>query len=312
MSHSSLTQSKKLALFGCGIWGQKILAELVSLGASVDVIDADPKVENAALALGAVGFLAQGSDLSNYDGVILATSSSTHRSLLERILPFDIPVFVEKPLTTNLHDAMALQRFNTGRLFLMHIWTYHPGIMMLRDITHSSELGKLLALHSTRANWTSPRKDADTVWNLAPHDITIARMILGHIPEPAYAVAERHNGTIRSFTALLGKDPFYHFNVSNRYEYKVREVRLNFERGVAVLENDEAGHIKVVHGDAACAADDTRIELRKYSCATALHLELKDFLNYLNGGPAPQCTFQDGLDVVQTLHKLINLAEERR
>ena len=311
MSHSSLTQTKRLALIGCGTWGRKILGEVVSLGATVDVYDADPTVETTSRALGAASFLAQWPDLSNYEGVILATPSSTHRSLLEHVLPFDIPVFVEKPLTTSLDDALALQRFNTDRLFMMHIWTYHSGIRMLRDIAHSGELGKLLALHSTRANWTSPRKDADTVWNLAPHDITIAAMILGHIPEPRFAAAEKHEGTIRSFTAVLGHSPFFHFDVSNRCERKVREVRLNFERGVAVLENDEAGHIKVVHGDAECAADEMRVELRKYSEATALHLELQDFINHLNGGPAPQCTFQDGLEVVQTLHRLVNLAGER-
>jgi predicted dehydrogenase len=310
MGHSNSTRTQRLALIGCGIWGQKILEELVVLGASVDVYDKDPKREATARRLGAVGFFENWTDLSAYDGVIIATPSSTHRALLERILPFAVPVFVEKPLTTSLEDARALTRFNTDALFMMHIWTYHPGIQMLRDIAHSGELGQLLALRSTRANWTSPRKDADTVWNLAPHDITIAKMIFGHIPEPRFAIAEKHKGQITSFVAVLGHAPFFHLDVSNRYEHKVREVRVNFERGVAILENDEAGHIKIVHGDAECAPEDLRVEYRKYAEATALHLELLDFISYLNGGPAPQDTFQQGLEVVETLHRLVELAEK--
>jgi predicted dehydrogenase len=311
MGYSNSLQTKKLALIGCGIWGQKILRELVALNTIVDVYDSNTKLAASVHQLGAVRFSENWTDLSAYDGVILSTPSSTHRALLERILPFAVPVFVEKPLTTSLEDAAALTRFNTDTLFMMHIWTYHPGIVMLRDIAHSRELGQLLALRSTRANWTSPRKDSDTVWNLAPHDITIAQMILGHIPEPRFAIAEKHHSQIKSFVAVLGQSPFFHLDVSNRYERKAREVRLNFEQGVAILENDEAGHIKIVHGNSECAPEDLRLEYRKYAEATALHLELLDFINYLNGGPAPQGTFKEGLNVVETLHKLVELAEEK-
>lgn len=301
----------KIALIGCGIWGRKILQELVVLGTSVDVYESNPMLEAVAHALGAVGFFECWSDLSEYDGLILATPSSTHRFLLEQILPFSVPIFVEKPLTTNLQDAAALKRFKTDGLFMMHIWTYHPGILMLRDIAFSRELGALLGIRSTRANWTSPRKETDSVWNLSPHDLTIAKMILGYMPEPRYAVAEKHNGKIRAFIALLGKAPFFLLEVSNRYEHKLREVRVDFERGVAILENDEAGSIKILHGDAECAEQDLRVECRKYSEAKALHLELFDFVNYLNGGAAPLGTFKEGLEVVETIHKLLVLAGEQ-
>lgn len=302
--------TKKIALIGCGIWGKKLLLELVILGASVDVYESDKSLETVARDLGAVGFFGTLGSLSKYDGVILSTPSSTHRSLLEQILPYGIPVFVEKPLTTNLQDALALERLNTDKLFLMHIWTYHPGILLLRDIAHSGEMGKLLSMHSRRANWTSPRTDTDTVWNLSPHDITIAKVVLGYIPEPRFAVAEKHEGTIRSFTAILGKDPFFIFDVSNRYEGKIRQVRLNFERGVAIFENDEAAAIRILHGDARSTIHELQIEDRRYSDTTAMHLELLDFISYLDGGPAPRATFKEGLEVAQTIHQLLLLAED--
>jgi predicted dehydrogenase len=298
----------RIALVGCGLWGEKILRELVILGQSVDVYERNPALEAAARDLGAAGFLEHWTDLSDYDGVILATPSSTHRCMLETILPFSVPVFVEKPLTTSLQDALALQCFRTDRLFMMHTWAYHPGIQMLREITVSGELGALLGIRSTRANWTSPRKDTDTVWNLAPHDITIAKVIMGEIPEPRYAVAERHDGKIRSFTAILGTSPFFVFEVSNRYDQKLRHVRAHFERGVAILEDDTAGAIRILHGDASCEMKDLQVEYRRYSTATALHLELQEFVGYLGGGPAPRCKFKDGLDVVETIHKLVEAA----
>ncbi|MCA3573496.1 MAG: Gfo/Idh/MocA family oxidoreductase [Aestuariivirga sp.] len=301
----------RIALIGCGLWGSKILRELVLLGAGVDVYDTNPGVHSLAQGLGAAGVFESWTDLSAYDGVVLATPSSTHRSLLERILSFSVPVFVEKPLTTTLEDALALRRFNTDKLFIMHIWTYHPGILMLRDIAQSGELGALLGMRSTRTNWTSPRTDTDSVWNLAPHDLTIAKVVIGEIPVPRAAVAERHNGTIRGLTAILGSSPYFVLEVSNRYDQKVREVRAHCENGVAIMENDTSGTIKILHGDANCSTQDLRVEYRRFSEATALHLELLEFVRYLNGGPAPRSTFNEGLEVVEALHRLVELSGEQ-
>ncbi|WP_395660981.1 Gfo/Idh/MocA family protein [Aestuariivirga sp.] len=300
----------KIAQVGCGLWGQKILHELVILGQSVDIYDLNPMREAAALKIGAAAFYEHWTGLAEYDGVILATPSSTHRHLLEQILPFAIPVFVEKPLTTSLQDALALERYRTDKLFMMHTWIYHPAILMLGEIARSGELGALLGLRSTRGNWTSPRKDTDTVWNLAPHDLTIAKIIMGGIPEPRCAVAERHDGKIRSFTAILGKSPSFVFEVSNRYEQKIREVRANFERGIAVFESDELGAIKILHGDAQSEIEDVQVEYRRYPDVTALRLELQEFVSHLGGGPAPRSSFQDGLEIVKTIDKLIELAGE--
>lgn len=298
----------RIALIGCGVWGETILRDLVSLGQSVDVYESNSLREARVRSLGAAGFFERWTGLSGYDGVILATPSTTHRDLLERILPCDVPVFVEKPLTTNLQDARALEAFRTDRLFMMHTWAYHPAMLMLGEIVRSGELGGLLCLTSRRANWTSPRKDTDTVWNLAPHDLTIASVIMGEIPVPRCAVAERHGGKIRAFTAILGKSPFFVFEVSNRHENKVREVRANFEKGVAIFENDTAGAIKILHGDADCEMENLKVEYRRYANATALRLELQEFVSYLGGGPAPRCTFRHGLEIVETIQRLVELA----
>lgn len=301
---------RKIALIGCGIWGQNILRELVYLGAEVHVFDSDSSLREKMKDLGAHSFhsgLPQKKE--TYDGIIIATPSSTHRKILESVVDLNLPIFLEKPLTTNLEDVKALSGIPTDDIYLMHIWLYHPGINILKEIAESGELGKVKGVRSTRANWTSPRKDTDSAWNLSPHDITIAKSILGHIPKPKCAIAEKHKNVIRGMTALMGDDPYAVFEVSNRYERKIREVRLHCEMGVAILEDEKVDYIKVVHGDDGSDPAKLKIEKRVFDKTQPLRFEVKEFLDYLNGGEPPRSHFSDGFEVIKTIHQLIELAE---
>lgn len=190
----------------------------------------------------------------------------------------------------------------------MHIWLYHPGIQLLGEIGRNGTLGKVLGIRSTRANWTSPRKDTDSAWNLLPHDITIAKEIFGFIPKPKAATAEFHDGVIRGLLALLGNDPYAVFEVSNRYERKIREVRLHCEGGIALLSDEKTDHVSIIYGDANSVQDSLKTEKKEFDNTPPLRLELKEFLDYLDGGPAPRSSFYDGVEVVKTIHELVELS----
>lgn len=305
--------NQKVALVGCGIWGQNILEELVNMNADVHVFETDAKRKKRVLQLGAAGFsTGLPSVKDHFDGLIVATPSTTHRPILKKMAGLDIPVFLEKPLTTNYEDALALREIAHDKIFLMHIWLYHPGILLLKEIAQSGELGAVKGVRSTRANWTSPRKDTDSAWNLSPHDITIAKAILGHIPAPKSAVAEIHDGVIRGFVGLMGDDPWCVFEVSNRYERKIREVRVHCENGVAILEDEKVDYIKIVHGNAASEPKKLRTEQRNFDKTPPLRIEIREFLNYLNGGQPPRSNFEEGFEVIKTIHQLIELSKQKQ
>jgi predicted dehydrogenase len=142
------------------------------------------------------------------------------------------------------------------RLFVGHIWCYHPGVEALAAIARSGELGPVHGLRSTRTNWTSPRTDVDSSWNLAPHDIALAQFILGEIPPPRFALAERLDGRCVGLIGILGSPdqknsdlPWAVFEVSNRHREKRREVRLHCRDGVAVLPDADTGHIEITRSD---------------------------------------------------------------
>ncbi|MEM7574383.1 MAG: Gfo/Idh/MocA family oxidoreductase [Bacteroidota bacterium] len=300
--------NKRIALIGCGIWGLKILRDLQALACVVSVFDPDPERELQATAAGAVDFSTEPLTSSDYDGIIVATPSSTHRTVLEAIDHLGLPIFLEKPLTTNYPDALALQQQLQSEVFLMHVWLYHPGIQALAEIAQSGELGEVLGLRTTRANWTSPRRDTDSVWNLSPHDLTITQAILGYLPPARAAVLETPSATHRGMLAILGQRPYSIIEVSNRYERKIREVRLHCSEGIAVLRDEKVRHLDIYRGDEHSQLAEA--EKRPFANDYPLLLELQEFIAYLEGGSPPRSSLADGVKIVKAIDELITLAQQ--
>ncbi len=300
-----MTEAKRIGLIGLGIWGKLILKELLQLGARVSVFDSDESKlsspSNAMAGAQAVGSL---DELRETDGLVIASPSTTHCALIVRLSEFGLPMFVEKPLTTSVADARQLQSFQHLPIFVMHIWKYHPGVRTLAGVASSGVLGEILFAKSMRTNWTSPRTDTDSLWNLAPHDLTIAESILGHIPKPRCASAEVHNGVVRGLTAILGDTPAYCFEVSNRYLDKRREIRVHGTQGIAILEDEKATSVKVYLGDDESQVDDIRAQEHAIAPNSALTEELKCFLGFLDGGPPPPTDLEEGIRVVEVIEDL--------
>lgn len=297
-----------IGLIGCGIWGQKILRDLVSLDAKVWVID--PNLENLekAKSLGAQDTSPKIPKERLPDGWVVATPASTHHSVLLELFDLGVPIYIEKPLTCSLGEAENLLNLAKVPVFVMHNWRYHRGVRLLSEIAKSKELGELIFMKSNRCNWTSPRSDVDSVWTLIPHDITIAYEVLGYFPKPKSAIVEEYGGIQRGMTALLGKNPACVMEVSNRYADKRREIRLHFSGGVAVLENETVDYIQIYHGDDRSKPEDMKLEIRKFEPITPLLEELKSFIGYLKGGPPPLTPLAEGVEVIRIIDELKKLA----
>jgi predicted dehydrogenase len=297
-----------IGLIGCGIWGQKILRDLLSLQAQIWVIDSDPTKLQIAREMGAdKTFLSTPKDHLP-DGWIVSTPASTHHDVLMELFPLGKPIYVEKPLTCSAREANQLLEKASVPVFVMHNWRYHRGVQLLTQIAQSKELGELVFMKSNRCNWTSPRSDVDSVWTLIPHDITIAYNVLGYFPEPVLAVVEEYHGVQRGMTAFLGKNPACVMEVSNRYADKRREIRLHFTKGVAVLKNEIVDHIEIYHGDDQSKPEDMHLEIRKFEPIPPLLEELKSFIGYLQGGPPPLTPLEEGVKVIRIIDQLKKLA----
>jgi len=291
-----------IGLVGCGLWGRNILRDLLRLRCRVLVVDPEQDSRDRALAAGATEATETLEQMPRVDGVIVATPASTHAAVVEPALGLDVPVFVEKPFTTDVVSAMRLARAAPDRLFVMHVWRYHPGVQMLAGIARSEELGPVHQLRTTRTNWTSPRKDIDPIWTLAPHDLSIMLEVLGEIPQPRFAVAERVGRSPVGLVGVLGDDPTVVLEVSTRYREKRREVRLHCRDGVAVLPHGESAFVEITRDPELGA------EHRPFEPEAPLYLEVKTFVDFLHGGPAPRSSVGQALEIVKALAALRTLA----
>ena len=303
-----------LGLVGYGIWGQRILENLVSMSVPVTVCDTDPARRRLSLKAGADAFVEQLESMPKVHGYIIATPASTHAAIISRLddLGNQAALFVEKPLTDSASEAQLLTHRSGPPVYVMHIWTYHAGIRKLKELLESGVIGAPTLLRSTRANWTSPRSDVDSLGNLAPHDLSIFHFLLGHLPHPSNASAEFVNGALVGCVACLQDDdgPPCILEVSNRYSEKRREVRVHGEYGVLVLPDDTTGAINLIRGGGFIVPE--RTEAISYSGPSALETELRAFLAYLNGDQgASLWDIQVGVDVVRAIDEIRTLACRR-
>ncbi|MBI2301902.1 MAG: Gfo/Idh/MocA family oxidoreductase [Armatimonadetes bacterium] len=297
-----MAESLSIGLVGCGNWGRHILRDLRALGCRVSVVArSDASRANAAEHGGdVVGSLAELPDVA---GAVVCTPSVTHAEVVEALLPRGVPILVEKSLTTDVASARRLVAEAGDRVFVMHKWRFHPGIEALGEIAASGTLGAPRGMRLSHLGWGRPHLDVDPVWILLPHCLSILLAVFGRIPAPLAAVADRaaDPGWADGLAALLGPPPWAAVEVSSRFAGHRREFQLVCEEGTASLGEAWTREVDVQRVGA-------EPEKRLVSDELPLYRELREFAEYLRGGPPPRCSAAEGLLVVEGVAALRELA----
>lgn len=291
-----------LALVGCGRWGRNILRDLLSLGCEVHVASRGEASRAAAEAAGASSTCVSSAELPRFDGAVIATPTDTHAAVVDELAArSSAPIFCEKPLCLDPIEADRLADSYGDRLFVMDKWRYHPGVLEIARIASSGELGSVRSLHMRRVTNSHDHDDADTVWRQIPHDLTIALEILGELPPPHSAIAERGSTRRVGIHAVLGP-PWVTIEVSEAAPGHRRELRMVCERGTAIMDGGWAEQIAIRRHDG------TPDEIRDTSGEMPLLAELRAFVDHLRGGPPPRSSAAEAALVVRRIHELGEIA----
>jgi len=287
-----------IGLVGCGRWGEHILRDLRTLGADVTVVARSAASRQRAGQGGAAAIVPSIGDLPGVDGLVVAATTSAHAELIEEALDLSLPIFVEKPMCTDPGTADRLASSASERLFVMDKWRYHPGVIRIADLARRKELGKVRGLRTVRVAWGAAHDDSDTVWHLAPHDLSVALEILGEVPRPNHAVGHVQEGKVRVLHGLLSVDEIWHaVEVSERSPRNERRVELHCDDGVAILASGWDEHISLHRTDDTTERIETPGEL-------PLLAELRAFTEHLRGGPAPRSSAAEGAAIVRAIADL--------
>ncbi len=182
-------ENEFVALVGLGYWGKNLLRNFHELGALCCAYDADDAVTRERK--GAYPGLRFASSIDevlrspDVKAVAVASSASSHYSLVKQALAAGKDVFVEKPLALRAEEGQELVDLADakGRILMVgHVLQFHPAVIKLKDLISRGELGKINYVYSNRLNIGKLRTEENILWSFAPHDISIMLMLLGEEP----------------------------------------------------------------------------------------------------------------------------------
>ena len=308
--------SVKVAVIGCGTWGKNLVRNFYNLEALHSICDKDSetlcKILNEYCNVKAISDFDEILETKEINGVIIATPSHTHYSLVKKALNAGKDVYVEKPIATNSEEAKELMNLaDEKNLVLMvgHLLLYHPVVNRLKSLIKEDVLGKITYVQSDRLNINFFKNDRSVLWDLTPHDFSMAGYILDKNP--------------LEVTSATG------FSVNNDGIIDITHVDIEFEDNIPVHLSSSWIHpekrvVLLVRGTKATAVFDDTVQAKKlelydnqtsekklidcpdYIEVEPLKLECQHFLNCIKNRIKART---DGLNGYETV-KILEQAEK--
>jgi predicted dehydrogenase len=310
-------------VIGAGYWGPNIVRNLHDApGAeAVAVADLAPeRLDAIRKRFPAVRVTTDYRDLiddASIDAICVVTPVGTHRKLAEEAFAAGKHVFVEKPLAHTVSDAEAIVRAGerAGRTLMVgHTFVYNPAVVAVKEILDSDGIGRVHYLDSQRVNLGLHQFDINVLWDLGPHDVSIALYWLDEEPEwvqcsgacfvqqgiedvvflmigfPSGAIAHAHLSWLAPSklrtTIVIGSKKMVVYDDNQAVE-KVKV----YDQGVDRLESDELRR--------SYRAGD--IHSPRVPMTEALQVEMRHFIECVRDGRKPRSDGEAGLQVVRVL-----------
>jgi predicted dehydrogenase len=317
---------------GLGYWGPNLARNFDLLTELSWICDASPELlEKQAKRYPRAKATTRFEDLledPKLDAVVIATPVPTHARLAKQALEAGKHVFVEKPMAMNAADAEEIVALAEERgLVLMpgHLLLYHPGVLTLKKIIDSGELGEVLYLYGNRQNLGKIRRDENALWSLGVHDLSVILYLVGEDPSEVWAhgqafLTEGVQDVVFCYLRFpSGK--VAHMQLSWLDPHKMRKMTVVGREKMVVFDDMELDHKVTVYDKAPEEPTDTYGEWRtrtgdKYSPKIPndepLRLECQSFLNLLGGEGDARAVAHNGLVVSRTLDQLQNSLVSRK
>jgi predicted dehydrogenase len=231
-----MTAPLRCGLVGFGYWGPNLARNLRALpGVELTAIaDARPerRAEAAAAHPGtklyedAVALVTS----DTIEAVVIATPVSTHYDFAMTAMKSGKDVLVEKPIAASTAQAASLVEAaeRESRILMVdHVYVYSGAVRKIAELIGRGELGDVCYYDSIRINLGLFQTDVSVIWDLAVHDVSLLRFLLGQKFTSVQATGGRHLGgaldNVAHITVGLERDVQAHVNVSWIAPVKIRQ-----------------------------------------------------------------------------------------
>ena len=324
----------KIGVIGYGYWGPNVVRNFYN-NSSADVIsvcDLNPKcLQRVRQMYPSIAVTRDPNEVltsPDVDAVAIVTPTSSHFPLARKALQNGKHVFVEKPFTSNVYEAEELIEIASRKNLLVmvdHTFLFNSAVRKIRDLIDSGILGNLYYYDSTRINLGIFQHDANVVWDLAPHDLSIIDYLIPDGPEAIVAAGEKHvNGTedVAFITMYFPGKVMAHLNVNWLSPVKVRTTLIGGEKRMLMWNDLDADEkIKIYDRGVQRSSGnsyDLRVSYRagdlwvpRIEQVEALTVEAQYFVDCVFNGETPINDGHAGLRVVQMLEAIDQSMSEK-
>jgi predicted dehydrogenase len=257
--------------------------------------------------------------------VVVATPTSTHYLLAKAALQHGKHVLVEKPLATEVEQAIELCELaaQVDRVLMVgHVFVYNSGIQRVKEYLDAGDLGRVYYVSMVRTNLGPIRVDVNAAWDLASHDISIANYWFGSEPVRATAIGGTWiNAGIEDAvfaTLRYPHDVLVNLHVSWLSPRKARDITVVGEKRMLTFDDmnlseplriydkqvtDARSRPGYVDSFASFRASvrDGDITIPKVTLGEPLQAECDHFLQCVQAGTLPLTGGREGIAVVRAL-----------
>lgn len=315
---------KKIAVIGAGYWGKNLIRNYNQLGVLKTICDF-----NSTTVDKMKGLYPSVKTTMNYDdvlndseisGVVIALPAEFHFEFAEKALNTKKDVFVEKPLALDINHAEKLIEIagkNNCILMVGHLLRYHPAFIKLKELAEKGELGRIQYIYSNRLSLGKIRREENTLWSFAPHDISMILALCNEMPDEVMATGANYlHKTIADVTTTHLTFPSgikSHIFVSWLHPYKEQKLVVVADKKMAVFEDTQNWNMKIQlyphsikwekgipNPEESLSENIAVIE------SEPLHNECKHFIECIEKRNAPVTDGHEGLKVL----KVLNLAQK--
>ena len=303
----------KVAIIGCGVWGRNLVRNFYNLEALHSICDMDSETLNTITSqysevIGTKDF-DEVLDTEDIKGVVIATPSHTHYSLVKKALEAGKNVYVEKPIATSSHEAQELNEIAERKglvLMVGHLLLYHPAVTRLKTLIKEGVLGDIIYVQSDRLNVNFFRNDRSVMWDLTPHDLSMAAYIIDKKPlniQSAVGTSVNNDGIIDIAHLDVNFEDNILVHLSDSWIHPVKHVMLiaRGTKATAVLDDTLPENKLVIYDN--FSQEKRIIETPDYIEIEPLKLECRHFLSCIENKIKPRSDGLNGYEVVKILEE---------
>ncbi|HEY3044902.1 MAG TPA: Gfo/Idh/MocA family oxidoreductase [Vicinamibacterales bacterium] len=316
-----------IGIVGYGYWGPN-LARNIAKGPGTSLVAICDKAANCLEEAGRshpqVKLTADYDELlanPSIDAIIIATPVSSHYQLASAAMAAGKHVLVEKPIAASASEACRLidQASAQKRVLMVdHTFVFTGAVNKIRELIREESFGQLQYYDSARANLGNFQPDANVLWDLAVHDLSIMNFVMGVSPVAVSATGLSHVSGHRVNTAYMtlyfAANVIGHISVNWLSPVKIRRTLVGGSGRMIVYDDNETSEkVKVFDSGITVTAD--RHELYKILISyrtgdmwapkvdgtEALWRVVQHFRECIVDGKVPLCGGEQGLGIVRTL-----------